>query len=62
MYITYLVLRLLGQQPRTYPPPRIPAARPIFVIQCLSSTWGNPEVGGGDNFFALLISLQISWA
>ena len=39
---------------RTYPHPRIPAARLFYVFQCfpmLSSTWGNPEVGGGDNFW-----------
>ena len=43
----------LYQQPKSYPHPRIPAARLFFVILCFSmfsSTWGNPEVGGGDNF------------
>ena len=32
---------------KTYPHPRIPAARLLFVILCFSvfsSTWGNPEV------------------
>ena len=48
--------RRLGkaQRPKTYPHPRIPAARLFFVIllcvSVFSSTWGNPEVGGGDNF------------
>ena len=42
------------QQPKTYPHPRIPAARLFSVLLCfpmLSSTWGNPEVGGGDTFW-----------
>ena len=42
-----------GQQPKTYPHPRIPAARLFVVILCFSvfsPTWENPEVGGGDNF------------
>ena len=40
------------QQPKTYPHPRIPAARLLFValrVSVFSSTRGNPEVGGGDN-------------
>ena len=43
-----------NQQPKTYPHPRIPAARLFSVVLCFpmfSSTWGNPEVGGGDNFW-----------
>ena len=42
------------QQPKTYPHPRIPVARLFSVFLCFpmfSSTWGNPEVGGGDNFW-----------
>ena len=42
------------QQTITYPHPRIPAARLFFVIlgcSVFSSTWENPEVGGGDNFW-----------
>ena len=38
---------------RTYPRPPIPAARLLLVSLCFSmfsSTCGNPEVGGGDNF------------
>ena len=41
------------QQPKTYPHPRLPAARLFVVIlrfSVFSPTWGNPEVGGGDNF------------
>ena len=44
---------ILSQRPKTCPQPRIPAARPFFVILCfsvLSSARGNPEVGGRDNF------------
>ena len=50
MTITLIVIVL--QQPKTYPHPRIPAARLFSVFLCVpmfSSTWGNPEVGGGDN-------------
>ena len=42
-----------SQQPKTYPHPRIPAARLFFILAWFSvfySTWGNPEAGGGDNF------------
>ena len=35
-------------QPTTYPHPRIPAVRLFF------STWGSPEVVGGDDFFGFL--------
>ena len=48
------------RRPKTYPHPRIPAARLIFVFLflffvyvcflCFSSTWGDPEVGDGDDF------------
>ena len=41
-----------GRQ-NTYPHPRIPAARLLFEIlcffPCVSSTWENPEVGGGNS-------------
>ena len=39
---------------KTYPHSRIPVARLFFLIMLFSvlcSTWGNPEVGGGDNLF-----------
>ena len=42
-----------SQQPKACPHARIPAARLFFAILCFSvfsSTSGNPEVGGGDNF------------
>ena len=45
--------RRVTQQAKTYPHSRIPAARLFFVILCFSvfsSTWGNPEVRGGDHF------------
>ena len=48
-----------SQQPKTYPHPRIPAARLFSVSLCLpmfSSTWGNPEVGGGDNCWGSYIA------
>ena len=52
-----------SQQPKTYPHPQIPAARLFFVILCFSifsSTWGNPEVGGGDNLFGFLQAVLIA--
>ena len=50
------------QQPKTYPHPRIPAARLFFVFLCFAVfyfTWGNPEVGGGDNFLDSCIFYSI---
>ena len=48
-----LSIKLMGGS-KTYPHPRIPAARLFPVFLCFpmfSSTWGNPEVGGGANFW-----------
>ena len=42
-----------SSSPKTYPHPRIPVARPLLVFLCrsmFSSTRGDLEVGGGDNF------------
>ena len=49
---THRNLACVLQADITYPHLRIPAARLLFVIlrvSVFSSTWGNPEVGGGDN-------------
>ena len=54
IYIYIYIYQDIYQQPKTYPHPRIPAARLFSVFLCFptfSSTWGNPEVGGGDNFW-----------
>ena len=59
----YIHIRTYIQQPNTYPHPRIPATRLFFVIPCFSpfsSTWGNPEVGGGDNFLDSYIRYVMS--
>ena len=45
------------QQPNTHPHPRIPAAKLFLVFlwfSMFSATSGNPEVGGGDNFWGFL--------
>ena len=44
---------VIYRNPKSDPHPRIPAARLFFVFLCFAVfyfTWGNPEVGGGDNF------------
>ena len=52
-----------SQQPKTYLHPPIPATRLFFVTLCVSvcsSTWGNPEVGGGDNFGGFIAFVEVA--
>ena len=61
-----VIKRLLSSSPKLIPILGfLPAARLFFVILCypvFSSTWGNPEVGGGDKLFGSYIMVAITVA
>ena len=54
-------VRYRTSSPKPIPTHTVPAARLFFVFPCsamCSSTWGIPEVGGGDNFLGSYRTLR----